>query len=122
MIQFSTVTILYWGSTNLSDGQFLYSDLVMVFPLSFAMCFSKEAESLHFEKPVSDLISKKVITSVLSMIFICVATQVLVYINLLDQVWFKDFKTLHEKALKEDPDQRLPCYESTVKLNIINFF
>lgn len=115
MIQFSTVTILYWVSTTLSESQFLYSDLVMVVPLSMAMAFSKEANLLHYEKPISDLISLKVILSVFVMILVCVTTQILVFVNLTRQAWFKDVKTLNEKEVKENPDLEYPCYESTVK-------
>ena len=37
LIQFSTVTILYWHLTNMTNGMFLYIDMIAVFSLVLTM-------------------------------------------------------------------------------------
>ena len=37
LLQFSSILILYWFDTNLSDVQFLYVDMLLVLPLDFLM-------------------------------------------------------------------------------------
>lgn len=65
MIQFSQVTILYLKSSNLTDNQFLYNDLITIFPLSMTMGFTQPNKHLNRYLPGSALISKPVLFSVL---------------------------------------------------------
>lgn len=41
MIQFFTVTLLYWIGSNLSDWQYLYIDLIILLPISITMGYTE---------------------------------------------------------------------------------
>lgn len=47
IIQFSTVCILYFSFTNLTDSEFLYIDLFTIIPLSFTMGLTHARSSLN---------------------------------------------------------------------------
>ena len=46
MIQFCSVSILYSFKSNLGDFQYVYVDLILLFPLSGFMSYTKSAHTL----------------------------------------------------------------------------
>jgi cation-transporting ATPase 13A2 len=88
MIQFATVTILYYYSNNLSDPMFLFIDLFTLFPLTILMGLTGSCNTLNIEKPPSSLISFPVLFSVLGQIFIQTAFQIGMAFVLISQPWF----------------------------------
>ena len=46
MIQFSSVTLLYFVNSNLTDNEFLFIDLFVIIPLAATMGMTKTYETL----------------------------------------------------------------------------
>lgn len=78
MIQFATVVMLYDSYSNLSDYQFLWIDLILIFPLAIFMSYTKSNKSLSTYMPTANLISFPVLSSVIGQIIIQFAFQVLI--------------------------------------------
>ncbi len=76
MIQFTSVSVMYMLSKNLTDMQCLIVDLVMIVPLAITMSRTKSAKKLSKQLPASDLISIPVLSSILGQVFIQSAFQV----------------------------------------------
>jgi cation-transporting ATPase 13A3/4/5 len=70
MIQFVSVTLLYFAGTNLSDEQFLYIDLVILGPLSIFMGRTGPYKELTHHIPSASLISFPVLASVIGSVII----------------------------------------------------
>lgn len=84
MLQFVSVITLYSNHTNLSDSQFLFADLFLVMPLSFALSILEPASTLSKETPQTQLFCADVIVPV----FAQVAFQFLIqcYVQMLPDV------------------------------------
>lgn len=76
MIQFVTVTFLYSSLSALSDYQFLWIDLIMIFPLAIFMSYTKANKKLSTYLPTANLISFTVLSSVIGQTFIQFSFQV----------------------------------------------
>jgi cation-transporting ATPase 13A3/4/5 len=76
MIEFMTVTMMYLFTTNISDNQFLYIDLVLIIPIATTMSWSRAYPVLSKEQPTSALISFIVLLSVIGQIAIQLLFQV----------------------------------------------
>lgn len=60
-----SVCVLYFGYTNLSEGEFLYIDLFLVLPLSSLMGLTRATNRLSRQLPKGSLISAPVVASLL---------------------------------------------------------
>ena len=76
VIQFTTLTILYYDINVHTNGQFLHFDLVIILPLALTMTLSSTSETLTDLRPTGRLISVPVLTSVIGHTVIQVAFQV----------------------------------------------
>ena len=76
MIEFMTVTLMYLYTTDISDNQFLFIDLVLIIPIATTMSWSKAYPVLSKEQPTSTLISLNVLMSVIGQIIIQLLFQV----------------------------------------------
>ena len=54
--QFVSVTILYFMGQNLSDNQFLYIDIVVLFPLCIFQCWTHASDTLTSDMPPESLL------------------------------------------------------------------
>ncbi|EMR10858.1 hypothetical protein PNEG_01004 [Pneumocystis murina B123] len=88
-IQFMTVSILYSSASNLGDFQYLYIDLILVFPIAIAMGKSKANLKLIKKRPAASLISKRVIGSLIGHICILISLQLTVYFLVRIQNWYQ---------------------------------
>ncbi|KTW30208.1 hypothetical protein T552_00686 [Pneumocystis carinii B80] len=88
-IQFMTVSILYSSASNLGDFQYLYIDLILVFPIAIAMGRTKANLRLIKKRPPASLVSKRVIGSLLGHICILLSLQLTVYYLVRIQNWYK---------------------------------
>ena len=70
MIQFTTVTLLYFIGSNLTDPQYLYIDLIILVPLSMLMGQTAPYSHLTPHLPSGSLISFPVLVSVLGSVVI----------------------------------------------------
>jgi len=72
LIQLSTCVLLYaiWWDSRLTDPQFLWIDIFLVFPLSFFMGATRPREELSSRKPPGALVSIAVVGSVVIQTFL----------------------------------------------------
>ncbi|KAF2158106.1 hypothetical protein K461DRAFT_251384 [Myriangium duriaei CBS 260.36] len=74
-IQFTSVSFLYASGSNLGDFQFLYIDLFLILPIAIFMGWTGPYHTLSKKRPTASLVSRKVLTSLLGQIALCVAFQ-----------------------------------------------
>ena len=87
-IQFTTVSILYRTASNLGDFQFLLIDLVIILPIAIFMGRAEPFPRLAIKRPTANLVSKKVLSSLMGHVLVIVALQVLAYVVVLRQPWY----------------------------------
>lgn len=87
-IQFTTVSILYRTASNLGDFQFLLIDLVIILPIAIFMGRAEPYQQLAIKRPTANLVSKKVLSSLLGHVVVIVALQAVAYIIVQQQPWY----------------------------------
>ncbi|XP_039223537.1 polyamine-transporting ATPase 13A2 [Crotalus tigris] len=108
LTQFVSVLLLYTINTNLSDGQFLFTDLIITTTIVALMGKTEPAEDLGLRRPQGALISLAVLGSLCLQTALIVAVLVIVYFITISQQWFTPLNsTLSAPA-------NLPNYENTV--------
>ncbi|KAF8975084.1 hypothetical protein BGZ46_009440 [Entomortierella lignicola] len=106
IIQFTTVSFLYAFASNLGDFQFLYIDLLLILPIAVFMGRTEAYPLLSPKRPTANLISKKVLTSLLGQILIQGFFQATVFCIVRVQPWYKPPK--YERG-----EKNIVCYENT---------
>jgi len=81
MIQFTTVILCYFSQSVLGNWQYLYQDLILVFPLTVLMGTSDASQDLTVKRPSGNLLSFRNIGSTILHMAICFAFQYAVYIR-----------------------------------------
>lgn len=89
MIQFTTMIFLYSYGSTLSDGQFVYVDLILIIPLGILMSRYAPSKVLVREQPTAKLISVPMLTCILGHIFLQGLAQVVVYFALARSLQFE---------------------------------
>jgi predicted P-type ATPase len=113
-IEFSTVCILYWINSNLSDLQYLWVDLFLVLSLALFMGRSAANETLHAMRPAGRLVTPVILLSIVIQIVLHAASQAAVFEFLKTQTWFV--------PLVPSPDSNnILCFENTVVFLFANF-
>ncbi|KAK4050588.1 hypothetical protein OIV83_003314 [Microbotryomycetes sp. JL201] len=79
LTQFCTVTLLYSLASTLSDGEFLAIDLFIILPVAVTMARTGPFPRLAIKRPTANLVSKKVLSSIIGQIFIVGAFQAFVF-------------------------------------------
>ncbi|OAQ96307.1 hypothetical protein LLEC1_00157 [Akanthomyces lecanii] len=87
-IQFTSVSFLYAKASNLGDFQFLFIDLLLILPIAVFMGWAGPARILYTKRPISGLVSRKVLTPLLGLMAICIAVQAIAYITVREQSWY----------------------------------
>lgn len=87
-IQFTSVSFLYAKASNLGDFQFLFIDLLLILPIAIFMGWAGPARILYTKRPISGLVSRKVLTPLLGLMAICIAIQAIAYITVREQSWY----------------------------------
>uniref|UniRef100_A0A8C9TXN1 ATPase cation transporting 13A2 n=1 Tax=Scleropages formosus TaxID=113540 RepID=A0A8C9TXN1_SCLFO len=93
LIQFCSVLILYTVSTNLSDLQFLFFDLVLVTSLAIVMGRGGPSSELHPQRPPASLLSLQVFASLLLHCLLLVLIQVFALLITRTQNWYIPLNT-----------------------------
>ncbi|KAF1813110.1 hypothetical protein P152DRAFT_305734 [Eremomyces bilateralis CBS 781.70] len=88
-IQFTTVSFLYASASNLSDGQFLFIDLLLIIPIAILMGWSGPYQHLSRKRPTASLVSRKVLVPLIGQILIVIAIQAIAYGAVREQPWYK---------------------------------
>ncbi|KAL7752505.1 hypothetical protein RI367_002039 [Sorochytrium milnesiophthora] len=113
-IQFTSVTALYTIASNLGDFQFLYIDLLLILPLAVFMGRAEAYHTIVAKRPTANLLSKKVITSLVGHILIQLVVQVFALRLVQSQPWYE--------APNVDPDNRqTKCMENTTLFWVSSF-
>lgn len=87
-IQFTTVSLLYRTASNLGDFQFLLIDLALILPIAIFMGRAEPYKKLAIKRPTANLVSKKILGSLLGHIMVIILLQVLVYVLVQEQSWY----------------------------------
>jgi cation-transporting ATPase 13A3/4/5 len=82
MIQFTTLIFLYSFGSTLTDGQFVYIDLLLIVPLGVLMSRYAPANTLVAAQPTAKLISPNVLSIIMGHILLQALSQYLVYRHL----------------------------------------
>ncbi|KAL9932858.1 hypothetical protein V8E36_008113 [Tilletia maclaganii] len=88
LIQFTSITILYNLASSLGDFQFLYIDLFIILPVAVAMARTLPYPDIHPKRPTANLVSKKVLTSMLGQVIICACVQLFTFLYTRAQPWY----------------------------------
>ena len=82
MIQFGCCIMLYFKSANLGNYQFLYQDMMLVFPIVVLMGETLANPELSRKRPSGNLLSMQNLTSVAVHIMLCLGTQIVAFSQL----------------------------------------
>lgn len=89
LIQFTSITILYKLASSLGDFQFLYIDLFIILPVAVAMARTLPYPTLCPKRPTANLMSKKVLLSMVGQVILCSSVQMFVFWLTRQQEWYK---------------------------------
>ncbi|XP_071944606.1 polyamine-transporting ATPase 13A3-like [Antedon mediterranea] len=107
LIQYISVTILYWINSNLSDKQFLYADLAITTTVAILMSYNGPYQGLVKKRPPGSLLSPVILISIIIQIFIQATCQATAYGLLFTQSWFTPLQP------SEDVNDNLKCAENS---------
>ncbi len=93
MIQFTAVVLSYFGKSVLGNWQYLFQDLIVVFPLTILMGTSLAAKELTTKRPSGNLLSFRNIGSTLVHMVVCFVFQYVVYIHTYTEPHYVDLST-----------------------------
>ena len=114
LIQFMSVTFLFTKSSCLTDGQFLFTDIVLVFPLAFFLPMTGPYATLTKDKPIESLLSFAVISSILSHALICLGFQIGAWF------FFRYVKGISDECVISEEEGVTPCSTNTIVYLVSN--
>jgi len=114
MIQFVSVTLLYSLDKNLTDLQFLIVDLMVLLPLAITMSYTKAADTLSKELPISELISCPVLFSVIGQTLIQGGAQIIFFFYVKSKYWYVP-PAFDEGVDSNDAEYHM-CHANTVHI------
>lgn len=88
LIQFTSVTLLYSFASSLGDFQFLYIDLFIIIPVAITMGRTLPYPRVYPKRPTANLVSKKVLASIIGQIVITSGVQLWGYLWVRRQEWY----------------------------------
>lgn len=106
IIQFTTVSFLYAFASNLGDFQFLYIDLALILPIAVFMGRTEAFPVLNPKRPTANLVSKKVLTSLIGHILIQFTFQGIIFTTVRRQEWYKP-------PVYHRGEKNIECFENT---------
>ncbi|WFD35064.1 hypothetical protein MCUN1_001912 [Malassezia cuniculi] len=89
LIQFTSISLLYSLASSLGDFQFLYIDLFIILPVAVAMARTLPYPTLSPKRPTANLMSKKVLISMIGQVVICAVAQGVTFWLVRHQEWYK---------------------------------
>ncbi|KAK7494113.1 hypothetical protein BaRGS_00014586 [Batillaria attramentaria] len=91
LTQFCSVLILYWIGANLTDPEFLYTDLFLITTLFITFSRTAPYDQLAKQGPPISLVSPGPVLSIMTQMVIIIVPQVLVFLHIQQQPWFVPF-------------------------------
>jgi cation-transporting ATPase 13A3/4/5 len=123
-IQFTTVSFLYASASNLGDFQFLFIDLGIILPIAVFMSWAGPSPELCRQKPIADLVSRKVLTPLLGQIYICIVIQAVIFVLVRKQPWFIPPIVNHDRPHIENSENTAlflaSCFEYILSGVVLN--
>jgi len=108
LIQFSSVLLLYRIGSTLGDWQFLYIDMAVILPLAFGLSLTGAYQKLVKAKPTSNLMSRKVLASLIGQLVIQIGFLIACYAYLVRQAFF-----VPVERNDANPKDNVYCMENT---------
>uniref|UniRef100_A0A915Q6N6 Cation-transporting P-type ATPase N-terminal domain-containing protein n=1 Tax=Setaria digitata TaxID=48799 RepID=A0A915Q6N6_9BILA len=93
LTQFTSVVLLYWLTTNLTDFQFLFIDLFLVTAVAACFGYTPPCQKLAVSPPPTKLLSFASLLSVVGQLLIVFIFQLSVFIYTAAQPWFVPYST-----------------------------
>ncbi|KAM9978366.1 hypothetical protein ACTFIY_012109 [Dictyostelium cf. discoideum] len=90
LIQFTSVIFCYFHASVLGNWQYLYQDLIVIFPLVIFLGMTEPCEKLSVKRPSGRLISLNMIGSLLSHITVCFVFLLVVFHLVQSKSWFDE--------------------------------
>ncbi|KAF4083388.1 hypothetical protein AMELA_G00140630 [Ameiurus melas] len=124
IIQYLSVTLLYYILSNLGDFQFLFIDMAIILVVVFTMSLNPAWNVLVSQRPPTGLISGPLLFSVLTQILICLGFQSFTFLLVRNQDWYETWSpesdicntSSHSNLLQnssEIDDHNIQNYENT---------
>uniref|UniRef100_A0A3B1IGT9 ATPase 13A3 n=1 Tax=Astyanax mexicanus TaxID=7994 RepID=A0A3B1IGT9_ASTMX len=113
IIQYISVTLLYYILSNLGDFQFLFIDIAIILLIVFTSLNSAWKE-LVSRRPPSGLISGPLLFSVMTQILICLGFQTLAFLMVRHEPWY-------ETWTPESDEHNIMNYENTTLFYVSSF-
>ncbi|KAI5626585.1 putative cation-transporting ATPase 13A3, partial [Silurus asotus] len=132
IIQYISVTLLYYILSNLGDFQFLFIDIAIILVVVFTMSLNPAWNVLVSQRPPPGLISGPLLFSVLAQILICLGFQALTFTLVRNQDWYEiwtpqsdacntfSHSNLTENSTEAD-DHNIQNYENTSLFYVSSF-
>ncbi|XP_076880258.1 polyamine-transporting ATPase 13A3 [Brachyhypopomus gauderio] len=129
IIQYITVTLLYYILSNLGDFQFLFIDIAIILFIVFTMSLNPAWKELVSRRPPSGLISGPLLFSVLSQILVCLGFQTLSFLLVRQQSWYKSWTpeadhcnaSSHTNHSTEVDEKNIQNFENTTLFFVSSF-
>uniref|UniRef100_A0A4W4FIW5 Polyamine-transporting ATPase 13A3 n=1 Tax=Electrophorus electricus TaxID=8005 RepID=A0A4W4FIW5_ELEEL len=132
MIQYISVTLLYYILSNLGDFQFLFIDIAIILLIVFTMSLNPAWRELVSRRLPLGLISAPLLVSVLSQILICLAFQSLAFLMVRQQGWYEPWTpeaelcnaSSHDNSTDnstEEDEHNIQNYENTTLFYVSSF-
>ncbi|PAV66088.1 hypothetical protein WR25_19898 [Diploscapter pachys] len=114
LAQFSSILLLYWSQTNLTDLQFLYVDLFLITITALFLGSNPAADELHVYPPPNRLMTLSSFFSVVGQLVINLGAQTFIYLNVQTQSWFYPYAI----PAKDSDDADLTSFEATAEFSL----
>ncbi|XP_062868539.1 polyamine-transporting ATPase 13A3 isoform X2 [Trichomycterus rosablanca] len=132
IIQYISVTLLYYILSNLGDFQFLFIDIAIILVIVFTMSLNPAWNELVPRRPPSGLISGPLLFSVLTQILICLGFQTLAFLMVHNQSWYEQWTPMsdacnistHSSVMDNSThvdDHNIKNYENTTLFYVSSF-
>uniref|UniRef100_A0A8B9KMB0 ATPase 13A3 n=1 Tax=Astyanax mexicanus TaxID=7994 RepID=A0A8B9KMB0_ASTMX len=135
IIQYISVTLLYYILSNLGDFQFLFIDIAIILLIVFTMSLNSAWKELVSRRPPSGLISGPLLFSVMTQILICLGFQTLAFLMVRHEPWYETWTpesdacntSIHLNISEnmtemEEPDEHnIMNYENTTLFYVSSF-
>lgn len=114
MVQFTSVSLLYYAGSNLSDNQYIWIDLLTILPLAIFMSYSKAHSKLSIKQPCASLMSFEVLGSVIVQTVLAAVFQCIVFFAIREQSYYEPIDA-------SDVDESSLSWENSILFMVSNF-
>ncbi|KAL6469154.1 hypothetical protein MHYP_G00226780 [Metynnis hypsauchen] len=132
IIQYISVTLLYYILSNLGDFQFLFIDIAIILLIVFTMSLNSAWNELVSRRPPSGLISGPLLFSVMTQILICLGFQTFAFLWVRQESWYEPWTPVSDACstsshtnlsenFTEIDEHNIKNYENTTLFYVSSF-